>query len=209
MYIRVPVPLSCIPVSISATIPISVPVPVLVSISVPVPVSAMVVVAVVMIVGSVVISAGGAVRDVLVVPVLPVALIVLMLIVLLHVWLAAAAVVLVVVMVVAITVVMYVIMAPVAEAHPLLVLLHRVLYLFLPLLGQVSAWDPLVIIPVRLYFRAAGRLIVQGVSVMLHPAVVVVMMVVVGVLGSLWFSSKQPLFLLLLALLSLLFLCWG
>lgn len=41
-----------------------------------------------------------------------------------------------------------------------------------------------------------------GVAVVLRPSVVVVMVMVVGVLGSFWLSPQEPLFLLSLALLS-------
>lgn len=50
---------------------------------------------------------------------------------------------------------------------------------------------------------------VLGVTVVLHPAVVVVMVMVVGVLGSLWFSPQEPLFFLSLALLRPLLLSLG
>ncbi len=225
VYIGIPVPLLCISISISASIPISVPISVsfsvLVSfsISVPVsvpvfvPVSAVVVVVVVMIVCRIVIRVVCPWWNMLVMPVLPVAFVVLLLIVFPDVWLAVPAVMLVVVVVVmvVVAVMMVVVMAPVVIASLLLVLLHYILHLLLlPLLWLVPAGKPLAIIPAGLYFHATGCLVVLGVAVMLHPAVVVVVMVmVVGVLGSLWFSPQEPLFLFFLALLIPLLLCCG
>lgn len=219
VYIRIFVPLSCISVSISASIPISVPVsvsfPVLVSfsISVSVPVSAVVVVVAVMIVCRIVIRVvcpWWNMRVMRVMPVLSVAFIVLLLIVFPDVWLAVPTVMLVVVVVMlVVAVMMVVIMAPVVIASLLLVLLHHIFHLVIPLLMQVPAWKPLAIIPARLYFQATRCLVVLGVAVVLHPAVMMVMVMVVGVLGSLWFSPQEALFLFFLALCSPLFLCWG
>lgn len=84
----------------------------------------------------------------LVMPVLPVALMVLILIAFPHVWLAVPTVMLVVMVVIA--VMMLVVMATVVVASLLLIHLHYILCLFLPLLRQVPAGEPLA---ARLYFR--------------------------------------------------------
>ena len=143
---------------------------------------------------------------VLVMPVLPVAFIVLLLVVFFDMWLAVPTVMLMVVMVMmVVAVMMVVVMAPVVIANLLLIFF----LLLLPLLGWVPAGKPLAIFPARLYFHATGCLAVLRVAVVLCPAVVVVMVMVVGVLGSLWFSPQEPLFLFSLTLLSPLLLSLG
>lgn len=209
MYVGVPVPLSSVSVPISASILISVPVPVPLLGPVSVSVSAVVVVVVVVVAYGVVVRVVRPWREMLVMPVLPVAFIVLLLVVFPDVRLHVPAVMLPVVMVVlVVAVVMVVVVAPVVVANVLLVLLHHVLHVLLPLLRRTPAGRPLVIIPAGVYVHPPGGLAVLGVALVLHSAVVMVV-VVVHVLGPLRFGPQEVLFLLSLTLLSPLLMSLG
>lgn len=205
MDLRISVPLSCDSVSfccvpVSIYVSFSVPVSISVSISVSVSVPAMVMVIAVVILCGVVITVGGSCR--IRMSVLTVALVVLTVAVFPNMRLAVAAVMVMIVIVVVVAVMMLVV---ISSARP--VSLHRFTHFSIPLLMQVPSAEPLARIPAALRFLATGSLVVL--AVMLRPAVVMMMVVVVGVLRSLWFSSQELLCFFSLALFIPLILCWG
>lgn len=192
-----------LPVSISISISVPIPLSVSISISVPVSVSvpAMVMMIAVVILYRVVITVGDPCW--IIMSVLTVSLVVLTVIVFPDMWLAVAAVMMTVVVVV-IAIMLLVIILSLC-----LVSLHRFAHLSIPLHMQVPVAEPLTRVPTGLRFLTAGCMIVLRLAVMLRPAVIVmVVMVMVGVLRSLWFSS-QELLIFSLALFILLVLCWG
>lgn len=205
MYVGIPVPMPCISVSFSASIPVSVSFSVLESLPVPLSLSAVAAVVVVVILCRAFLPVLGPRRNMRVKPVRPVAFVVLLLVVFPGVWLLVPTVMLVMVVVVmlVVAVVMVVCVTPVVMSR--LFLVRHPFHHVLPVFVQMLVGRPLSVIPPRLHLQARGCLVVLGVAVMLRPAVVVVM--VMGVRGSLWFSPREPLFLLFLALLSPLFLC--
>lgn len=138
--------------------------------------------------------------------VLTVSLVVLAVIVFPDMWLAVAAVMVTVVVVV---IVVVAVMLLVVILSLCLVSLRRFAHLSIPLVMQVPVADPLTRVPTGQRFLTAGCMIVLRLAVMLQPAVIVMVMVVmVGVLRSLWFSSQELLF-FSLAFFVPLVLCWG
>lgn len=212
MDLRISVPLSCdsvsfccVPVSVPVSIYVSfsVPVSISVSISVSVSVPAMVMVIAVVILCGVVITVGGSCR--IRMSVLTVALVVLTVAVFPNMRLALAAVMVMIVIVVIVVVVAVMMLVVISSVRP--VSLHRFTHFSIPLLMQVPSAEPLARIPAALRFLATGSLVVL--AVMLRPAVVMMMVVVVGVLRSLWFGSQELLCFFSLALFIPLILCWG
>ncbi|KAF3698793.1 hypothetical protein EXN66_Car014480 [Channa argus] len=158
----------------------------------------MVVVVVVMIVYRIVIRVLCPLWNMLVLPVLPIAFTVLLLILFLVIWLAVLTVMLmlmVVVMMMVGAVMMVVVMASVAD--PLFVFLHHIFHLLLSVFRWGSVGQPLATI------HASGCL---DVAMVLHSAVVVVM---VDVLGSFRFTPQVPFFFLSMSLISILLLHLG
>lgn len=212
VLVSLPVSIS-ISISISVSVPLSVsisvhnpiPIPFSVSISVPVPGPAMVMVIAVVILYRVVITVGGPCW--IMMSVLTVPLVVLTVIVFPDMWLAVAAVMVTVVFVV---IVVIAIMLLVIISSLRLVSLRCFAHLSIPLHMQVPVAEPLTRVPTGLRFLTTGCMIVLRMAVMLRPAVIVmVVMVMVGVLRSLWFSSQELLFFFSLALFVPLVLCWG
>lgn len=144
-------------------------------------------------------------------PVLSIVFIVLQLIVFLCMWWAVPTVMLVVVtmMVVVVTVMVLVVVAPMVVANVMFNVLHSILHLLLPPLWQVPAGRPLGISSTGLYIHTTGWLAVLGVALVLRSAVVVMVVVVVRVLGPLWFRPQELLSLLSFTLLRPLLVHWG
>lgn len=193
-----------VPLSVSISVPI--PIPLFVSISVSIPVPAMVMVIAVVILYRVVITVGGPCW--IMMSALTVSLVVLTVIVFPDMWLAVA-VLMVTVTVVVVVIVVVAIMLLVIISSLRLVSLRCFAHLSIPLHMQVPVAEPLTRVPTALGFLTTGCMIVLRLAVMLRPAVIVmVVMVMVGVLRSLWFSSQEQLFFFSLALFVPLVLCW-
>lgn len=217
MDLRISVPLLCNSVSISSvlvslpvfiSVSVSFPVSISVSVSISVPVSvsvsvpAMVIMIAVVILCKVVITVGGPCR--IRMPVLTVSLVVFMVAVFPDMWLAVAMVMVMMVVVMIVLVVAVMMLVVISSLRP--VSLQRFTHFSVPLLMQVPSAEPLARIPAGLRFPATRCLVVL--TVILHPAVVM-MMVVVGVLRCLWFLSQELLCFSFLALFIPLILCWA
>lgn len=136
--------------------------------------------------------------------VLTIAVVVLTVTVFPDMWLAVAAVMVMMMVVVIVLVVAVMMLVIVLSLQP--VSLHRFTHVSILVLIQVPSAKPLARIPAGLHFLATRCLVVQ--AVMLRPAMVM-MMVVVGVLRSLWFSFQELICFFSLALFVPLILCWG